>query len=402
MQQLTLCVSPIVPMRSVTLAVLTAGLMAGPTLAQTGSPPKAKAKSQTEAKAPKKSLAGAGTTRISNSPYPTYDNEHRAAHLGRDAQLFDARSPWRLADPAGGRHQARPRRVRARGRAVARAPRHHRRPRRREHAARRRLRRQSHRRHQALPVAPRARRHRHDRPAHARRAQRAGDAAAAPARGLARPARRHGFHVRRPLRGGEHPRRRHRGGRERPRRAAPRRHRRQARPAVADAHDASHGGQSQSDLDRAARHPEEGHPHQDAPRPRLRRAHAHARARRLRPRDRSGFGKLAIPTARRTSRCGRIPAPGTRSVRVRFDMPNPHSVYLHDTNNRSLFSADYRFQSSGCARIENPRDSRGLAAAGQGELEPRADRRRDRDRPAPGHPPRPARCRWPGSISPAG
>jgi murein L,D-transpeptidase YcbB/YkuD len=41
---------------------------------------------------------------------------------------------------------------------------------------------------------------------------------------------------------------------------------------------------------------------------------------------------------------------------VRFDMPNPHSVYLHDTNNRSLFSADYRFQSSGCARIENPRD----------------------------------------------
>ncbi len=41
---------------------------------------------------------------------------------------------------------------------------------------------------------------------------------------------------------------------------------------------------------------------------------------------------------------------------VRFDMPNPHSVYLHDTNNRSLFSADYRFQSSGCARVENPRD----------------------------------------------
>jgi murein L,D-transpeptidase YcbB/YkuD len=41
---------------------------------------------------------------------------------------------------------------------------------------------------------------------------------------------------------------------------------------------------------------------------------------------------------------------------VRFDMPNPHSVYLHDTNNRALFNADYRFQSSGCARIENPRD----------------------------------------------
>jgi murein L,D-transpeptidase YcbB/YkuD len=41
---------------------------------------------------------------------------------------------------------------------------------------------------------------------------------------------------------------------------------------------------------------------------------------------------------------------------VRFDMPNSHSVYIHDTNNRNLFNADYRFQSSGCARIENPRD----------------------------------------------
>ena len=41
---------------------------------------------------------------------------------------------------------------------------------------------------------------------------------------------------------------------------------------------------------------------------------------------------------------------------LRFDMPNPHSVYIHDTNNRTLFNADYRFQSSGCARIENPRD----------------------------------------------
>jgi murein L,D-transpeptidase YcbB/YkuD len=41
---------------------------------------------------------------------------------------------------------------------------------------------------------------------------------------------------------------------------------------------------------------------------------------------------------------------------VRFDMPNPYSVYMHDTNHRNLFNADYRFQSSGCARLENPRD----------------------------------------------
>jgi murein L,D-transpeptidase YcbB/YkuD len=41
---------------------------------------------------------------------------------------------------------------------------------------------------------------------------------------------------------------------------------------------------------------------------------------------------------------------------VRLDMPNPHSVFMHDTNHREHFGTDYRFQSSGCARTENPRD----------------------------------------------
>jgi L,D-transpeptidase YcbB len=41
---------------------------------------------------------------------------------------------------------------------------------------------------------------------------------------------------------------------------------------------------------------------------------------------------------------------------VRIDMPNPHSVYMHDTNHKEFFSDDYRFQSSGCTRVENPRD----------------------------------------------
>ena len=36
-------------------------------------------------------------------------------------------------------------------------------------------------------------------------------------------------------------------------------------------------------------------------------------------------------------------------------MPNPHSVYMHDTNHKEFFSADYRFQSSGCTRVEDPR-----------------------------------------------
>ena len=40
---------------------------------------------------------------------------------------------------------------------------------------------------------------------------------------------------------------------------------------------------------------------------------------------------------------------------LRIDMPNSHSVYMHDTNHKELFSADYRFQSSGCTRVEDPR-----------------------------------------------
>ena len=41
---------------------------------------------------------------------------------------------------------------------------------------------------------------------------------------------------------------------------------------------------------------------------------------------------------------------------MRIDMPNPHSVYMHDTNHKEFFSADYRFHSSGCARVAEVRD----------------------------------------------
>jgi hypothetical protein len=64
---------------------------------------------------------------------------------------------------------------------------------------------------------------------------------------------------------------------------------------------------------------------------------------------------------------------------VRIDMPNPYSVYMHDTSHKEFFSADYRFQSSGCTRVEHPRD---LASA------PTCGSR--------------TRSRSPGSISPAG
>src|SRR6266567_3065979 len=38
---------------------------------------------------------------------------------------------------------------------------------------------------------------------------------------------------------------------------------------------------------------------------------------------------------------------------VKIDMPNPYSVYMHDTNQRNLFSDDYRFDSHGCSRVDN-------------------------------------------------
>src|SRR5215472_5734514 len=41
---------------------------------------------------------------------------------------------------------------------------------------------------------------------------------------------------------------------------------------------------------------------------------------------------------------------------LKIDMPNPYSVYMHDTDARNLFADDYRFDSHGCTRVDNVRD----------------------------------------------
>jgi murein L,D-transpeptidase YcbB/YkuD len=41
---------------------------------------------------------------------------------------------------------------------------------------------------------------------------------------------------------------------------------------------------------------------------------------------------------------------------LKIDMPNPYSVYMHDTDTRNLFAKDYRFDSHGCTRVDNVRD----------------------------------------------
>jgi murein L,D-transpeptidase YcbB/YkuD len=55
--------------------------------------------------------------------------------------------------------------------------------------------------------------------------------------------------------------------------------------------------------------------------------------------------------------------------RIRIDMPNKESVYLHDTPSKRLFAQDERFHSSGCVRVSDIPDFaewllRGTAGAG--------------------------------------
>jgi len=39
---------------------------------------------------------------------------------------------------------------------------------------------------------------------------------------------------------------------------------------------------------------------------------------------------------------------------LKFNLGNPFSIYLHDTNQKGAFSKDYRFLSHGCVRLEKP------------------------------------------------
>jgi murein L,D-transpeptidase YcbB/YkuD len=41
---------------------------------------------------------------------------------------------------------------------------------------------------------------------------------------------------------------------------------------------------------------------------------------------------------------------------VRINIANPYGVYMHDTPSKGLFGDDYRFDSSGCMRVQNVRE----------------------------------------------
>lgn len=48
------------------------------------------------------------------------------------------------------------------------------------------------------------------------------------------------------------------------------------------------------------------------------------------------------------------PGPQNALGRIKFMMPNPYAVYLHDTPSRELFARQERGFSSGCIRLEQP------------------------------------------------
>lgn len=50
------------------------------------------------------------------------------------------------------------------------------------------------------------------------------------------------------------------------------------------------------------------------------------------------------------------PGPSNALGRIKFEMPNPYDVYLHDTPSRALFARDDRALSHGCVRVERPVD----------------------------------------------
>jgi len=53
-----------------------------------------------------------------------------------------------------------------------------------------------------------------------------------------------------------------------------------------------------------------------------------------------------------------VQAPGPKNPlgRVKFMLPNPYAIYLHDTPSRRLFQRIERAESSGCVRLEKPLD----------------------------------------------
>jgi L,D-transpeptidase YcbB len=65
-------------------------------------------------------------------------------------------------------------------------------------------------------------------------------------------------------------------------------------------------------------------------------------------------GKPAAGGWRPGLRVVQPPGPENPLGQYKFDMPNPHAIYLHDTPSKEKFSLEARAFSSGCIRLEKP------------------------------------------------
>lgn len=67
------------------------------------------------------------------------------------------------------------------------------------------------------------------------------------------------------------------------------------------------------------------------------------------------------------------PGPGNALGQMKLDMPNPFTVYLHDTSNRELFDIERRTLSHGCVRTDKPFDLAQLLLGGTEWTQARID-----------------------------
>jgi murein L,D-transpeptidase YcbB/YkuD len=100
--------------------------------------------------------------------------------------------------------------------------------------------------------------------------------------------------------------------------------------------------------------------------------------------DPASLDWAAIASDGTNMRFRRRPGPWNSMGRVKFMMPNDYGIYLHDTPDKSLFSAEDRWISNGCVRVE---DAERLATWLFGHMpegkDPKVEQNVDLEKPVP-------------------
>lgn len=73
------------------------------------------------------------------------------------------------------------------------------------------------------------------------------------------------------------------------------------------------------------------------------------------PLDPKSVDWATVAAGKREVRVRQLPGPGNSMGEMKFNFPNEHGIYLHDTPDKSLFAKTDRQLSSGCIRLEDAR-----------------------------------------------